>query len=107
MADVGDEATLVDGEALKGDVAVLLGVGDFPEKLTRIGDDAAPDWQMRHVWIGNASWQEVELQSSHRVSRIGAAVDFHNRGDGVLPASDVAQFIDDFENDAAFTFVAS
>jgi hypothetical protein len=87
-------------------VAVFLGVGNFPEELAWIGDDAATDWKVRHVRVGHASGEEVELQACHGVTRVGAAVDFHDSSYGVLTASEVAQFIDDFEDDAAFTFVA-
>ncbi len=107
VADVGNQATLVDREALERDVAVLLGVGDFPEELARVGDHAAADRQMRDVRVGDAAGQEVELEARHRVPRVGAAVDFHHGCYGVLTASAVAEFVDDLENDAAFAFVAS
>jgi hypothetical protein len=38
--------------------------------------------------------------------RISTAIYFHDRGYGILVAGLFAQFIDDFENDSAFAFIA-
>ncbi len=105
VAEVGDQATLVDGEALECDMAVFLRISDFPQELARVGDNAATDGQVRDVWIRDATGQEVELEPGYGVARVGTAVDFYDGGDGVLAAGDVAQLVDDLEDDAAFAFV--
>ncbi len=38
---------------------------------------------------------------------VGAAVDLHDTGHGILAPSSLAEFVHDFEDDAAFAFVPS
>jgi len=59
------------------------------------------------MWISDTAWEEVELETRDGVPRVGAAVDFHHGCYRVLTTGDVAKLINDFEDDAAFAFVAS
>jgi hypothetical protein len=105
VAEVGEEATLIDREAFEGAVTVEFGVGAFPEEFAGIRHDATSNRQVRHFGVGDAARQEVQLEARDGVAGVGAAVHFHDGAHRIGTSGGFTEFVDDLKDDAAFSLV--
>lgn len=106
MRDVGDHGLLVDRDA-RADVVAFVVHGDhFPEKFAWIGNDAGTDSEVFDRAFDDTSREEVELETAGGMAGVGAAVDFDDDVDGGLQPCGIAEFFDDFGDEAAFAFIA-
>ena len=103
VREVGDQRALVDEQARKHGIALVLERPGLPPDLARIGDDAAADAEVRNGGHSHAGRQQVELQAGGGVARVGAAVDLDHDRDG---RAGQAKLLGDFGDEPAFAFVA-
>ena len=103
---VGNEAALVNREALKRFMSVKFGISALPKEFSWVGNNSAADRQIGDMWIRHAAGQEVELESRNRMSGIGPSVHFHDGSHDVFTSRSFAQFLNDLKDDTALAFVA-
>ena len=102
VGEVGDHCALVDQEAGEDRVALEFEGFRFPPDLAWICDHAGPDAKVRGVADDDTGREEVELDATGGVPRVGTAIDLEDHRDGSARAT---EFVGHFGDEAALAFV--
>ncbi len=106
MDDVGNHATLVDGEALGDAVALVVDRQELPHELAGVGYDTGSDGEGFDGLVDDTCGKEVELETACGVAGIGASVDLEDDLHRIFHAGLFTKLFDDFGDEASFAFVS-